>query len=117
MKRGEIWCGPILGKYKPMEQTGRRPVIVWQSDTLTEALQSVIVVPLTTNLSRRHLAGTAMVDPTEVGPRKTSVALVFQMRAIAKVALRERIRALTPDEIAELEIATDEVRGRTEPDR
>lgn len=52
MKRGEIWWAD-LGAYRPREQTGRRPVVIWQSDTLTRALQSVLVVPLTTNADRR----------------------------------------------------------------
>jgi len=37
MKRGEIWWAD-LGAYRTREQTGRRPVIVWQSDTLTRLL-------------------------------------------------------------------------------
>src|SRR5213596_1129358 len=40
-----------------LAEAGRRPVIVWQSDTLTRLLQSVLVVPLTTNLDRAKLAG------------------------------------------------------------
>jgi mRNA interferase MazF len=55
--RGEIWWAD-LGPYRTQEQTGRRPLIVWQSDTLTRVLQSVLVVPLTTNLDRAKLAGT-----------------------------------------------------------
>ena len=51
MKRGEIWWAD-LGAYRAREQTGRRPVIVRQSDTLTRLLQSVLIVPLTTNLDR-----------------------------------------------------------------
>jgi mRNA-degrading endonuclease toxin of MazEF toxin-antitoxin module len=46
-----------LGGYRTQEETGRRPVILWQSDTLTRLLQSVLVV-----------------------------ALVFQMRAIPKTS-------------------------------
>jgi mRNA-degrading endonuclease toxin of MazEF toxin-antitoxin module len=46
VKRGEIWW-PDLGPYRAGEQTGWRPVIIWQSDTLTKLLQSVLVVPLT----------------------------------------------------------------------
>ncbi len=34
MKRGELWWAD-LGPHRPQEQTGRRPVIVWQSDALT----------------------------------------------------------------------------------
>ena len=39
MKRGEVWWAD-LGPYRLREQTGRRPVVIWQSDTLTRVLQS-----------------------------------------------------------------------------
>ena len=42
---GEIWWAD-LGPYRQQEQTGRRPVVIWQSDTLIRVLQSVLVVPL-----------------------------------------------------------------------
>ncbi|TMQ19057.1 MAG: type II toxin-antitoxin system PemK/MazF family toxin [Deltaproteobacteria bacterium] len=74
MKRGEIWWAD-LGPYRLQEQTGRRPVIIWQSDTLSRVLQSVLVIPLTTNLDRGHLAGTAMIQPLDDAPPETSVAL------------------------------------------
>jgi mRNA interferase MazF len=115
LRRGEIWWAD-LGGHRPQEQTGRRPVIVWQSDALSRVLQSVLVIPLTTNLDRAHLAGTAMIESHDGAPPEASVALVFQMRAIPRTALKERIRALTGDEEDELELATDEVLGRVDPD-
>jgi mRNA interferase MazF len=115
VKRGEIWWAD-LGPYRPREQTGRRPVVVWQSDTLSRVLQSILVVPLTTNLERAKLAGTAMIEATDVGPPQASVALAFQMRAVPKSCLTERIRTLTEAELAELELATDEALGRVEPE-
>lgn len=115
MKRGELWWAN-LGEHRPLEQTGRRPVIVWQSDALSKALQSVLVVPLTTNLERAHLAGTAMIEASELGPPQESVALAFQMRAVPKRVLESRIRALTEVEMAELEMATDEALGRLDPE-
>jgi len=114
LKRGEIWWAD-LGAYRPREQTGRRPVVVWQSDTLIRVLQSVLVVPLTTNLDRARLAGTAVIEATPDGPPQTSVALAFQMRAVPKTCLTDRIRSLTDAEIGELELATDEALGRVEP--
>ena len=115
MKRGELWWAD-LGAYRPREQTGRRPVVIWQSDTLTRALQSVLVVPLTTNLDRANLAGTALISSSQVaGPPQDSVALAFQMRAIPKAALQAKIRDLEESEIEELELATDEALGRVEP--
>jgi len=84
VKRGEIWWAD-LGPYRPREQTGRRPVVVWQSNTLIRALQSVLVVPMTTNLDRAGLAGTAVIEGAEVGPHETSVALASQMRAVPRI--------------------------------
>lgn len=115
MKRGELWWAD-LGPRRPQEQTGHRPVIVWQSDTLTRVLRSVLVIPLTTNLDRAHLAGTATIAATRDGPPHESVALAFQLRAIPKSALVEKIRPLTDEELAEVELATDEVLGRVEPE-
>jgi mRNA-degrading endonuclease toxin of MazEF toxin-antitoxin module len=115
LRRGELWWAN-LGAHRPQEQTGRRPVIIWQSDALNGVLQSVLVVPLTTNLDRARLAGTAIISATPDGPPADSVALAFQMRAIPKTALDGRIRALTDTELAELELATDEALGRVEPD-
>ena len=64
MKRGDIWWAD-LGPYRTQEQTGRRPVIVWQSDTLSRLLESVLVIPLTTNRDRARLAGTALVAASD----------------------------------------------------
>lgn len=57
-------------------------MVVWQSERLTRVLRSVVVVPLTTNLDRAQLAGTAVIRGRESGPPRDSVALAFQMRAI-----------------------------------
>ena len=104
-----------LGPFRPREQTGRRPVVIWQSNALTSFLQSVLVVPLTTNLDRAHLAGTAIVRASpEKGLPEESVALAFQMRAVPKTALDTLVRALSEPELAELELATDEALGRME---
>jgi len=82
---------------------------------LIRALQSVLVVPLTTNLDRARLAGTAMIEASVAGPPEPSVALAFQMRAVPKACLRSRIRRLSEAELGELELATDEALGRVEP--
>jgi mRNA-degrading endonuclease toxin of MazEF toxin-antitoxin module len=111
-----VWWAD-LGPFRPREQTGRRPVVIWQSNALTSTLQSVLVVPLTTNLDRANLAGTAIVQASpEEGLPEDSVALAFQIRAVPKAALDTRVRALTDVELAELELATDEAIGRIDPD-
>jgi mRNA-degrading endonuclease toxin of MazEF toxin-antitoxin module len=90
--------------------------VIWQSDALTGVLASVLVVPLTTNLDRAQLAGTALLQATEGGLPDDSVALAFQVRAVPKSALITRIRSLTESEMSELELATDEALGRVEPE-
>jgi mRNA-degrading endonuclease toxin of MazEF toxin-antitoxin module len=91
-------------------------VVIWQSDTLTRVLESILVVPLTTNLDRANLAGTALIGSSATGgPPEDSVALAFQMRAVPKSALQAKIRDLVESEIEELELATDEALGRVEP--
>jgi mRNA interferase MazF len=115
VKRGEIWWAD-LGPYRAQEQTGRRPVIIWQSDTLTRLLQSALVVPLTTNLDRARLAGTALISASAGALAADSVALSFQMRAIPKACIKTRIRSLSVEELAELDLATDEAVGRVEPE-
>ena len=114
MKRGDIWWAD-LGPYRTQEQTGRRPVIVWQSDTLTRILESVLVIPLTTNMDRARLAGTAIIAASDAGAESDSVALAFQMRAIPKRCLSKFVRSLSAEELAELDLATDEALGRAEP--
>jgi mRNA interferase MazF len=115
LKRGEVWWAD-LGPYRFREQTGRRPVVIWQSDGLTRVLDSVLVVPLTTNLDRTNLAGSALVAAAPGGPPRASVALAFQLRAVPKAALQTKMRSLTEGELAELELATDEALGRVEPE-
>ncbi len=83
---------------------------------MTRRLDSVLVVPLTTNLDRAKLAGTALISSSLAGrPPEDSVALAFQMRAIPKSALQTKIRDLDESELEELELATDEALGRVEP--
>ena len=114
MKRGELWWAD-LGVHRPREQTGYRPVVIWQSDILTQVLDSVLVIPLTTNLHRANLAGTAIVSADDAGPPQESVALAFQLRAVPKNCLIRRVRHLTETELDELELATDEAIGRVGP--
>jgi mRNA-degrading endonuclease toxin of MazEF toxin-antitoxin module len=66
-------------------------------------------------MERANLAGTALISASPDGLRNPSVALAFQLRAIPKSALQEKIRDLTEDETTELELATDEALGRVEP--
>lgn len=66
-------------------------------------------------MERANLAGTALIEGSTEGLPEDSVALAFQLRAIPKSALQTKIRNLSDDELAELELATDEALGRIDP--
>lgn len=77
------------------EQRGRRPAVVFQDDTYGGNLPVVLVVPLTTARAAMRFAGTTLIQPTATnGLRQASVALVFQLRAIDRARIQERIGAV-----------------------
>jgi len=79
------------------EQRGRRPAVVFQDDDYGGDLPVVLVVPLTTARAAMRFAGTTLIRPTaENGLRQVSVALVFQLRAIDRRRLQERIGRVCP---------------------
>ena len=74
------------------EQRGRRPAVILQDDDYAGDLPVVLVVPLTTARAAMRFAGTTLIPPTaENGLRQASVALVFQLRAIDRRRIQERI--------------------------
>jgi mRNA interferase MazF len=82
MKRGQIWWAD-LGEPRGSSPALRRPVLVVQDDLLNEsALQTVMVVPLTSNLKRAQAAGTVALPASETGLGRESVVLVCQVVAL-----------------------------------
>ena len=80
------------------EQRGRRPAVVFQDDAYGGDLPVVLVVPLTTARAAMRFAGTTLIRPTaENGLRQASVALVFQLRAIDRGRIQERIGAVSAE--------------------
>jgi len=80
------------------EQRGRRPAVVLQADDYGGDLPVVLVVPLTTARAAIRFAGTTLIRPTaENGLRQTSVALMFQLRAIDRRRIQERIGTVSEE--------------------
>jgi mRNA interferase MazF len=66
--------------------------VVLQDDDYGGDLPVVLIVPLTTARAALRFAGTTLIRPTtENGLRQASVALVFQIRAIDRRRIQERI--------------------------
>jgi mRNA interferase MazF len=95
------------------EQRGRRPAIVLQDDSYGSALPVVLVVPLTTARGATRFAGTTLIHPTpENGLPQVSVALVFQLRAIDRRRLLERIGTVNVEVLHALFEELDKLTGR-----
>jgi mRNA interferase MazF len=98
------------------EQSGRRPAIVMQDDVFGAGLPLVITIPLTTATRAGRFAGTVAIAPDEYnGLRRNSVALVFQVRAVDRILINERLGAIAPETLAEIHLQLDLLLGRPTP--
>jgi mRNA interferase MazF len=96
------------------EQRGRRPAVILQDDQYAGGLPVVLVVPLTTARATMRFAGTMLIRPTaENGLPRVSVALVFQLRAIDRRRVQERIGTVGDTVLHEIRAELDKLTGRT----
>ncbi|HWS88337.1 MAG TPA: type II toxin-antitoxin system PemK/MazF family toxin [Pyrinomonadaceae bacterium] len=89
---GEIhWVGmPVRGGHA---QAGRRPAVVVQRAT---DLPTVLVVPLTSQLDALRFNGTVLVEAdSQNGLRRPSVALVFQLTAVDRRHIADRLGSVS----------------------
>lgn len=90
MNKGDVWLVEFPSS-DGHEQTGTRPVIVLAD---TEA-SIAIVVPLTSNVQALRFPHTIEVKPSKKnGLSASSIALVFQVRALDKKRLKKQIGIL-----------------------
>jgi len=102
-KRGELWW-VSLDPTRGSEIKKTRPCLVLTTDTLNRLRRTVVVVPLST--------ATAPHPPITVEVTcggKPAVAIVDQVRAIAKQRLRNRIEAAGPEAIKAVLDALSEI--------
>ncbi len=95
------------------EQTGRRPAIVLQDESVTGSLPVVLVVPLTANLKAERFVGALRIpSSTENGLTQDSIAMVFQLRAIDRQRLQTQIGRIGDPAISSVFSALDNLMGR-----
>lgn len=91
-------------------QAGRRPAVIVQSAT---GLPTTLIVPLTSQLDALRFAGTVLVEAdSQNGLRRASVALVFQLTAIDRRHLADRLGAVSEEILKEIWTALDRLLGR-----
>ncbi|WP_199221403.1 type II toxin-antitoxin system PemK/MazF family toxin [Desulfonatronum sp. SC1] len=96
IKRGEIWW-VSLDPTQGSEIKKTRPCVVLSHDTLNRLRRTVVVVPLSTS-AKPHPPITVAVTCQ----RDTAVAVIDQIRAVAKHRLKSRIEFLDRDELDEI---------------
>ena len=95
------------------EQAGRRPTVILQDDSYAGDLPLVFAVPLTSATSTLRFAGALLIEPTvENGLRQRSVALVFQLRAVDRQRVDDKIGTVSAETLAAIFALLDRLTGR-----
>lgn len=103
MNRGEIWWAD-LAEPRGSEPAKRRPVIIVQDDSLTRSrLQTVMVIPVTSNLKRAAAPGNVVLARSHSKLRVESVALACQVITIDKAFLTEMVAMLPKSTMSHLD--------------
>jgi len=95
MGKGEVWLVNLsLGEGH--EQSGQRPAILYSGPIA----ETVVVIPLTSNISRANLPFTELLKATSTNNLQAdSVALIFQIRCISTTRLVRKVATLSQSEV------------------
>jgi mRNA interferase MazF len=94
MIHGDIWWADF-GIPFGSEPGFRRPVVIIQSDSFNKSqINTVVVIPLTTNLFLENAPGNILIEKEESGLSKDSVIVVSQIYAIDRNRLIEHVGSI-----------------------
>ena len=111
MTRGDLWWADF-GIPFGSEAGFRRPVLIVQDDAYNQSrLNTVVVVPLTTNLVLEEAPGNVFLSKAESNLTKDSVIVVTQLSAIDKKRLIENIGTVTRETMEDVETGIAMVLG------
>ena len=96
MRRGEIWWAEV----EP--PAGRRPVVLLSRDEAYVVRSLIIVAPITTHI--RHISSEVPLGADD-GMPQNCVANLDTITTIPKDCLRNRLAALSPQKMKEVEAA------------
>jgi mRNA interferase MazF len=111
MIRGDIWWADF-GIPFGSEPGFRRPVLIIQSDSFNKSqLNTIVVIPLTTNLILENAPGNLLIGKEESGLSKDSVIVVSQIYAIDRHRLIEHVSTINRSILNEVEYGVKMVLG------
>lgn len=103
VKLGDIFYA-ILTPTVGSEQDGIRPVLVVQNNRGNRYSPTTIVVPITSNLSKKKLPTHVLLSKTH-GLEKESMALIEQIRTLDKSRFLEKITKIDKEDLDEVKKA------------
>ena len=103
MTRGEIWW-VYLGVPFRSEPGFKRPVIIIQDDAFnTSNINTIIVIPLTTNLTLLEAPGNVLLTKKDTSLSKDSVANISQIVTIDKERFEKKVSKLKAKNLIKIE--------------
>lgn len=109
LRRGDI-CLVDFNPAKGKEMGKLRPAIIMSSKDEISILDTVIVIPLSTMIEIDALPYRFFVSK-RANLQKPSDACIYEIRALSKQRIKEKIAALTQDEIRAIQSALCEILG------
>jgi len=111
MTRGEIWWADFGIPYGS-EPGFTRPVLIVQDDTFNRSrIQTIVVLPLTTNLHLLDAPGNVLLKKKESKLTNDSVIIVAQLYAIDRRKFKEKISKVTKEIMEQVETGMKFVLG------
>ena len=110
--QGEVWWADL---HDPIgsEPGYSRPVVVVQGDPLNRSrIETLVCIPLTSNLRWANAPGNLLLPAQSTGLRKDSVANVSQILSLDKSMLRDRVGKLSRAKVELLLSGIDIMLGR-----
>ncbi len=91
MRRGEIWW-TALGVPTGSEPGYRRPMVIVSNNLFQDSsYQTILMVPVTSNIAREAAPGNVRLPHRKTGLREASVAITSQVVPVDKRRLLDRI--------------------------
>ena len=101
--RGELWWADF-GLPFGSEPGFRRPVLILQNDSFNRSnINTIIIVPLTTNITLAEAPGNVLLPKEESTLSKDSIVVVSQLSAIDKKRLTDHIGKINKQTLEEVE--------------
>ncbi len=101
INQGEIYWADLDPTWGH-EQAGVRPVVVIQTNPLNRQLNTIMIIPTTTNLKAKGLMITQFLAKEKTGLKKDSVALLHQIRTLDKRRLKKKVGSIPKDDYFEI---------------